>query len=39
MERRFKPGTILKHFKREFLSEKELKQEPFSFMYKVIGDK
>lgn len=38
MERRFKPGTILKHFKREFLSEKELKQEPFSFMYKVIGE-
>ena len=38
MDRHFKPGTIVKHFKRETLSEVELIQEPLSYMYKVIGE-
>ncbi len=38
MERHFKPGTIVKHFKRETLSEERLLHEPFSYMYKVLGE-
>ena len=33
MERHFKPGTIVQHFKRE-----RLFHEPFAYMYKVIGE-
>ena len=38
MERHFKPGTIIQHFKRETLSEERLFHEPFAYMYKVIGE-
>ena len=38
MERHFKPGTIIQHFKRETLSEERLTHEPFAYMYKVIGE-
>ena len=38
MERHFKPGTIVQHFKRETLSEERLFHEPFAYMYKVIGE-
>ena len=38
MERHFKPGTIIQHFKRETRSEERLFHEPFAYMYKVIGE-
>ena len=38
MERHFKPGTIIQHFKRETLSKERLFHEPFAYMYKVIGE-
>lgn len=38
MERHFKPGVIVRHFKRETLSEERLQHEPFAYMYKVLGE-
>ena len=38
MERHFKPGTIIQHFKRETLSEERLFHEPFAYMCEVIGE-
>ena len=36
--RHFKPGIIVKHFKRELLTEQELKVNPYKYLYKVIGE-
>ena len=37
MERSFKPGTIVQHFKRETVSEEELKSNPNKYLYEIIG--
>ena len=37
MERSFKPGTIVQHFKRETVSEEELKNNPNKYLYEIIG--
>ena len=37
MENRFKPGDIVKHFKRETLTEEELKDNPNKYLYEIIG--
>ena len=37
MERNFKPGTIVQHFKRETVSEEELKTNPNKYLYEIIG--
>lgn len=37
MERTFKPGDILYHFKRSMLSEDELKACPTAYLYEFIG--
>ena len=37
MERSFKPGTIVQHFKRETVSEEELKTNPNKYLYEIIG--
>ena len=37
MERIFKRGDIVKHFKRETLSEEELKDNPNKYLYEIIG--
>ncbi|MBR2604051.1 MAG: DUF1653 domain-containing protein [Bacilli bacterium] len=37
MERTFKRGDIVKHFKRETLSEEELKDNPNKYLYEIIG--
>ena len=37
MERMFKRGDIVKHFKRETLSEEELKDNPNKYIYEIIG--
>ena len=33
----FKPGDIVKHFKRETVSEEELKDNPNKYLYEIIG--
>lgn len=38
MERKFKNGDIVKHFKREKISEEQLKQEPNLYLYEIIGN-
>ena len=37
MERIFKKGDIVKHFKRETIPEEELKKEPNLYVYEIIG--
>ena len=37
MERKFKKGDIVKHFKRELLTEEELKNNPNEYLYEIIG--
>ena len=37
MNRNFKPGDIVKHFKRETVSSEELKSNPNKYLYKIIG--
>ena len=37
MERYFKPGTIVKHFKRELMSEEEIESNPTKYLYMIIG--
>lgn len=34
---RFKPGDIVKHFKRETISDEELKDNPNIYLYEIIG--
>jgi hypothetical protein len=36
-ERVFKPGEIVKHFKRETVSESELVSNPNKYLYEIIG--
>lgn len=33
----FKPGMIVKHFKRETVSKEELKENPNKYLYEIIG--
>ncbi len=37
MNREFKKGDIVKHFKRETISEDELKDNPNIYLYEIIG--
>ena len=37
MERKFKKGDIVKHFKRELLTEEELNNNPNKYLYEIIG--
>ena len=37
MEREFKSGDILKHFKRELMTEEEIKENPNKYLYEVVG--
>ena len=37
MERIFKKGDIVKHFKRETVSDDELKENPNKYLYEIIG--
>ena len=37
MEREFKKGDIVKHFKREKMTEEQLKEEPNLYLYEIIG--
>ena len=37
MERTFKKGDIVQHFKREKMTEEQLKQEPNLYLYEIIG--
>ena len=37
MAREFKPNTIVKHFKRETISDQELKGNPNVYLYEIIG--
>jgi len=37
MERNFKNGDIVKHFKRETVTEEELKTNPNKYLYEIIG--
>ena len=37
MERNFNKGDIVKHFKRETISEEQLKKEPNLYLYEIIG--
>ena len=37
MEREFKIGDIVKHFKRETVSEEELKDNPNKYLYEIVG--
>jgi hypothetical protein len=37
MENRFKPGDIVKHFKRETISEEDLLKDPMKYLYLIIG--
>ena len=36
-ERKFETGDIVKHFKRETLSEKRLQDDPNAYLYEIIG--
>ena len=35
--REFKKGDIVKHFKREMMSESDLKNNPNGYLYEIIG--
>lgn len=37
MKRRFNKGDIVQHFKRELMSEEDLKKEPNLYLYEIIG--
>ena len=37
MERKFNNGDIVKHFKREKMTEEQLKEEPNLYLYEIIG--
>ena len=37
MERKFNPGDIVRHFKRETLTELELRSNPRKYLYKVLS--
>ena len=37
MERKFKNGDIVKHFKREKMTPEQLKKEPNLYLYEIIG--
>lgn len=37
MNREFKKGDIVKHFKREMLSKEELESNPNLYLYEIIG--
>jgi hypothetical protein len=37
MENRFKPGDIVKHFKRETISDEDLLKDPMKYLYLIIG--
>lgn len=37
MERKFNKGDIVQHFKREKMTEKQLKEEPNLYLYEIIG--
>lgn len=37
MERKFNKGDIVQHFKREKMTEEQLKEEPNLYLYEIIG--
>ena len=37
MERKFSKGDIVKHFKRETMTDERLKEEPNLYLYEIIG--
>lgn len=37
MERNFNKGDAVKHFKREIISEEQLKENPKLYLYEIIG--
>ncbi len=37
MDRKFNKGDIVQHFKREKMSEEQLKEEPNLYLYEIIG--
>ena len=37
MERKFNKGDIVQHFKREKMTEEQLKEEPNIYLYEIIG--
>lgn len=37
MERKFNKGDIVQHFKREKVTEEQLKEEPNMYLYEIIG--
>ncbi len=37
MERKFNKGDIVQHFKREKMTEEQLKEEPNVYLYEIIG--
>lgn len=37
MKREFKKGDIVRHFKREKMTEEQLKEEPNLYLYEIIG--
>ena len=37
MERNFNKGDIVQHFKRETMTEEQLKKEPNLYLYEIIG--
>ena len=37
MERKFNPGDIVRHFKRETMTDEDLKKEPTKYLYLIIG--
>ena len=37
MERKFNKGDIVKHFKREKMTDEQLKEEPNLYLYEIIG--
>ncbi len=37
MERRFKKGDIVQHFKREKMSKEDLEKDPNLYLYEIIG--
>lgn len=37
MERKFNKGDIVKHFKREKMTDERLKEEPNLYLYEIIG--
>ena len=37
MDSRFKPGDIVKHFKRDMMTPEELAANPTAYLYEIIG--